>query len=152
MFCTYIVSITPASLPNNKKNKNKNQNKTKKKKSSTSVLNSYNLTILGCILLEKSCVSAEIYTFRIFIRSLYCFSFLSSPRGSVCCCCCCCCCFFFTKSTRTCYCHGKWTFFASPVFLVVENPYHRRSQIRFWILPKKRTLNLSVYGRIAIAI
>ena len=30
-------------------------------------------------------VQTEIYTFCIFIHSLTCFSFLSSPRGSVCC-------------------------------------------------------------------
>ena len=143
--CRFYYAV---SLPNNKKKQKQKQNK-EKNNSSASVLNSYNLTILRCILFEKSCVSAEIYTFRIFICSLYCFCFLSSPWGSVCC-------FFsheehedmfflfFLFCTRTCCCHGKWTFFGSSIFLVAENPYDRRSQIRFWILPKKRTLNLSV--------
>ena len=41
MFCTYVVSITPVSFPNNKKqNKNKNKTKKKKKNSSASVFNS----------------------------------------------------------------------------------------------------------------
>ena len=47
-------------------------------------------------------------------------------------------CFFFTRSTRTCPCHSKWSFCGSSVFLVVKNPHDLRSQIRFWILPKKR--------------
>ena len=46
--------------------------------------------------------------------------------------------FFFTRSTRTCRCHSKWSFCGSSVFLVVKNPHDLRSQIRFWILPKKR--------------
>ena len=33
----------------------------------------------------------------------------------------------------------KWSFFGSPVFLVVKNPCDLSSQIRVWILPKKRT-------------
>ena len=45
---------------------------------------------------------------------------------------------FFTRSTRTCRCHSKWSFCGSSVFLVVKNPHDLRSQIRFWILPKKR--------------
>ena len=48
------------------------------------------------------------------------------------------CFFFFTRSTRTCRCHSKWSFCGSSVFLVVKNPHDLRSQIRFWILPKKR--------------
>ena len=64
--------------------------------------------------------------------------FLSSPWGSVCYCCCCC--FFFsTRNTRTCHCHGKYPFTDLQFFLVVKNPYDLRSQIRFWILPKRRT-------------
>ena len=51
--------------------------------------------------------------------------------------------FFSTRSTRTCRCHGKWYFLGSSVLLVVKNTYDLRSQIRFWILPKKRTLKLS---------
>ena len=46
--------------------------------------------------------------------------------------------FFLTRSTRTCRCHGKWSFFGSSVCLVVNNPYDLRSQIGFWIPPKKR--------------
>lgn len=37
------------------------------------------------------------------------------------------------------------SFFGSPIFLVMENQYDRRSQIGFWILPKnaqKRYVNL----------
>ena len=82
---------------------------------------------------ETFVFQTEIYTFRIFIPSLCCFFFLSLPWGSV----------FFsfffsTRRTRTCRCHGKWSFFGSSVFLVVKNPSDLRSQIRFWILPKKR--------------
>ena len=73
----------------------------------------------------------EIYSFRIFIRSLCYFSFLSSPDqfvvfSSI---------LLITRSTRTCRCHAKW----SSIFVVVKNPYDLRSQIRFWILPQKRT-------------
>ena len=39
--------------------------------------------------------------------------------------------FFPTRSTRTCRCHGKWSFLGSSIFLVVKNPYDLRSQIRF---------------------
>ena len=39
--------------------------------------------------------------------------------------------FFPMRSTRTCRCHGKWSFFGSSIFLVVKNPYDLRSQIRF---------------------
>ena len=78
---------------------------------------------------ETFVLQTEIYTFRIFIPSLCCFFFLSLPRWvSV---------FFPARSTRTCRCHGKWSFFGSSVFLVVKNPYDLRSKIRFWILPKK---------------
>ena len=78
---------------------------------------------------ETFVFQTEISTFRIFIRGWCCFSFLSSPRGSVCC-------FNFflsvliTKSARTCRCHGKWSFFGSSVFLVVKNPCDLRSQVR----------------------
>ena len=86
---------------------------------------------------ETFVFQTEIYTFRIFIPSLCCFFFLSSPWRSVCSCC-----FlfffFFTRSTRTCRCHSKWSFCGSSVFLVVKNLHDLRSQIRFWILPKKR--------------
>ena len=54
--------------------------------------------------------------------------------------------FFFTRSTRTCRCHSKWSFCGSSVFLVVKNPHDLRSQIRFCILPKKRTLRLLTGG------
>ena len=84
---------------------------------------------------ETFVFQTEIYTFRIFICSSCCFFFLSSPWGSVCC-------FFSTRSTRTCRCHGKWSFFGSSFFLVVKNPYVLRSQIRFWVLPEKRTLTV----------
>ena len=33
-------------------------------------------------------------------------------------------------------------FFGSSIFLVVKNPYDLRSQIRFWVLPEKRTLTV----------
>ena len=72
---------------------------------------------------ETFVFQTEIYTFRIFICSSCCFFFLSSPWGSVC--------FFSTRSTRTCRCHGKWSFLGSSIFLVVKNPYDLRSQIRF---------------------
>ena len=51
-------------------------------------------------------------------------------------------CLFPTRSTRTCRCHGKWSFFGSSIFLIVKNPYDLRSQIRFWVLPEKRTLTV----------
>ena len=87
---------------------------------------------------ETFVFQTEIYIFRVLIRSPCCFFFFSSPWGSVCCCC-----FFFpTRSTRTCRCHGKWSFFESSVFLVVKNPYDLRSQIRFWVLSEKRTLTV----------
>ena len=54
--------------------------------------------------------------------------------------------FFLTRSTRTCRCHSKWSFFGSSVFLAVKNPYNLTSQIRFCILPKKRTLRLLTGG------
>ena len=55
-------------------------------KSSASVLNSYNFTILRCILLEKRlCLKPKYIHFFTFIRSLCCFSFLSSTRGPFCC-------------------------------------------------------------------
>ena len=50
--------------------------------------------------------------------------------------------FFPMRSTRTCRCHGKWSFFGSSIFLVVKNPYDLRSQIRFWVLSEKRTLTV----------
>ena len=93
---------------------------------------------------ETFVFQTEIYTFRIFIPSLCCFFFLSSQWGSVCCCCFSF--FFLTRSTRTCRCHSKWSFFGSSVFLVVKNPYDLTSQIRFCILPKKRTLRLLTGG------
>ena len=74
---------------------------------------------------ETFVFQTEIYTFRIFICSSCCFFFLSSPWGSVCFL------FFPMRSTRTCRCHGKWSFFGSSGFLVVKNPYDLRSQIRF---------------------
>lgn len=62
-------------------------------------------------------VQTEIYTFCIFIHSLSCFSFLSSPRGSVCC-------FspifLITRSMRKCHCHGKWSFFGFNFFGLSE--------------------------------
>ena len=39
--------------------------------------------------------------------------------------------FFPMRSTRTCRCHGKWSFFGSSIFLVVKNPYDLRSQNPF---------------------
>ena len=92
---------------------------------------------------ETFVFQTKIYTFRIFIPSLCRFFFLSSPWGSVCCCCFS---FFLTRSTRTCRCHSKWSFFGSSVFLAVKNPYNLTSQIRFCILPKKRTLRLLTGG------
>ena len=74
------------------------------------------------------------------IPILCCFFFLSSPWGSVCCC------SFFFLTRSTCRCHSKWSFFGSSVFLVVKNPYDLTSQIRFCILPKKRTLRLLTGG------
>ena len=89
----------------------------KKKNSSASILNSYNFTILRSLIYcirETFVFQTEIYIFRIFIPSLCCFFFLSSPWGSVCL-------FVFfstrsTRNTRTCRCHGKWSFFGSFVF------------------------------------
>ena len=54
--------------------------------------------------------------------------------------------FFHLRSTRTCHCHSKRSFFGSSVFLVVKNPYDLTSQIRFCILQKKRTLRLLTGG------
>ena len=93
---------------------------------------------------ETFVFQTEIYTFRIFVPSLCCFFFLSSQWGSVCCCCFSF--FFLTRSTRTCRCHSKWSFFGSSVFLVEKNQYNLTSQIRFCILPKKRTLRLLTGG------
>ena len=50
--------------------------KRKKKSSSASVLNSYNFTILT--IRETFLFHTEIYTFRIFIRSLICYFYFSS--------------------------------------------------------------------------
>ena len=52
--------------------------------------------------------------------------------------------FFPTRSTKTCLCHGKWSFFGSSVFGSKESVISEIT-IRFWILPKKRTLKLSTY-------
>ena len=77
-----------------------------------------------CSIRETFVFQTKIYPFRIFICSS-CHSFLlSSPWGSVC--------FFFPmRSTKTCRCHGKWSFLGSSILLVVKNLYDLRSQIRF---------------------
>ena len=62
--------------------------------------------------------------------------FLPSPWGSVCCCCCCC--FFFsTRSTRTCRCHGKWSFYGSSVFFGSEESVWSEITNPFLYSPKK---------------
>ena len=48
--------------------------------------------------------------------------------------------FFSTRSTRTFRCHDPFS--DLPFFLVVKNPYDLRSQIRFGVLPEKRTLSV----------
>ena len=70
-FCTYISVFAYASL----------FSKYLKKKSSALVLNSYNFTILSSVFYSRNVYvsQTEIYTFRILIRSLCCFFFLSSP-------------------------------------------------------------------------
>ena len=68
----------------------------KKNNSSASILNSYNWFYYPkeYILFKKRlCFKPKYYTFRIFIPSLCCFFFLSSPWGSVCC-------FFFPRGAR----------------------------------------------------
>ena len=108
-----------------------------KKKSSALVLNSYNFTVLRSVFYSRNVhvSQTEIYTFRIFICSLCCFFFLSSPWGSVCYCC-----YVFVVVVVVFFYeeHGDMPLFMVndpfsdlPFCLVVKNPYNLRSRIRF---------------------
>ena len=130
-----------------KKNNNNNN-------SSASVLNFYNLTILRCILFEKRlCFKPKyihfVYSYLAHVtfpsclrrrnKFVFCFFVFSV--------------FLITRSTRTCRCLRKWSFFRSSVFLLGEesirseitNPFldsrrkntpliHRKKEITLWQL------------------
>ena len=120
------------------------QVKKKNNNSSASILNSNNFTILRGVFYSRNvCVSNRntihfVYSFLAYVAFSSCLRREDQFVVAVF--------FFFTRSTRTCPCHSKWSFFGYFFFLVVKNPYDLRSQIRFWILPKKRTLRLLTGG------
>ena len=97
---------------------------------------------------ETFVFQTEIYRFCIFIRNLCCFSFLSSPRGSVC--------YFFPLCFSSRRARGlavvkvndplrSFPDWELPFSLVVKNSYDLKSQIRFWFLPKNAALILIVF-------
>ena len=104
-----------------------------KNNSSASVLNSYNFTILRSVFYSRNiCLVHFVHSFVAYVAFSSCLRRENQLLLL----------FFSTRSTRTCRCHGKWSFFGSSVFLVVKNPCDLKSQIRFWILLKKHTICL----------